>query len=60
MDFVDNNQRFNLEFFLQAVHLGPQSVNDVLPVFQHEALQLLGVLHLLDLLQTHTKPHQLQ
>lgn len=40
-----------LELFLQAVYLGSQCVNDVLPVFQHEVLQLLGGLHLLDVLQ---------
>lgn len=41
-----------LEFFLQAIHLGSQSVNDVLPVFQHEVFQLLRSFHLLNFLQT--------
>lgn len=44
-----------LEFFLQAVYLGSQSVNDVLPVLQHEALELISSLHLLNLLQKEKK-----
>lgn len=42
---------YYLEFFLQAVHLGPQGVNDVLSVFKHEVFQLLGGLHQLNVLQ---------
>lgn len=45
----------DLEFFLQAVNLCPQGVNDVLPVFQHEILQLLGGLHLLNVLHEQQK-----
>lgn len=44
-----------LEFFLQAVHLGPEGVYDVLPVFQHEVLQLLRGLYLLNFLQREKK-----
>lgn len=47
-----------LEFFLQAVHLSPQGVNDVLSVFQHKALQLLGGLHLLNFLQRQESAHR--
>lgn len=46
-----------LELFLQAVHLGPQGVNDVLAVLQHKVLQLISGLHLLDVLQATTKTH---
>lgn len=42
---------YYLEFFLQAVHLSPQGVNNVLSVFKHEVFQLLGGLHLLNVLQ---------
>lgn len=59
---VLDRQRFStsltlyyLEFFLQAVHLGPQGVNNVLPVFQHEVFQLLRGLHLLNVLQNDKK-----
>lgn len=45
----------HLELLLQAVHLGPQGVDDVLPVHQHEVLQLLRSLHLLDVLHTNTE-----
>ncbi len=46
-----------LKFFLQAVHLSPQGVNYVLPMFEHEALQLLRGLHLLNVLQRQISPH---
>lgn len=46
---------YHLEFFLQAVHLGPQGVDNVLPVFQHEVFQLLRGLHLLNVLQNDKK-----
>lgn len=41
-----------LELLLQSVHLSSQGVDDVLPVFQHEVLQVLGRLHLLNVLHT--------
>lgn len=41
----------HLEFFLQTIHLSSKGVNDVLPVFQHKGLQLLGRFHLLNVLQ---------
>lgn len=48
----------HLEFFLQAIHLGPQGVNNVLPVFQHEVFQLLRGLHLLNVLPNDKKQRE--
>lgn len=46
-----NDSETYLQSFLQTVHLGSQSVNNVLTVFEHEVLQLLRSLYLLNLLQ---------
>ncbi len=44
-----------LEQLLDAVHLGAHGVDDTLPVLQHELLQLLHILPLLQILQQASK-----
>ena len=41
----------HLELLLDAIHLGAQTVHDILPVLQHERLQLLRSGDAADLLQ---------